>query len=131
MSESGIFLCPAFSRSKVTQGHRAAAESYLRRALEALLDLGRHILAKGFALAPAEYKEVANELGKAGVLSEQDADLLRKMAGFRNRMVHFYNELSENEVYEICTGDLVDVETVLEGLLRWIRENPEKVDKTV
>ena len=26
----------------------AAAESFLRRALEALLDLGRHVLAKGF-----------------------------------------------------------------------------------
>ena len=32
----------------------AAAESYLRRALEALFDLGRHILAKGFAMAPGE-----------------------------------------------------------------------------
>jgi len=37
----------------------AAAESYLRRALEALLDLGRHILAKGLGQGPAEYKEVA------------------------------------------------------------------------
>jgi uncharacterized protein YutE (UPF0331/DUF86 family) len=109
----------------------AAAESHLRRALEALLDLGRHILAKGFALAPAEYKEVANELCKAGVLSEQDGDALKKMAGFRNRMVHFYHEVSENEIYEICTRDLADVETVLDGLLKWIREHPEKVDKTV
>ena len=33
----------------------AAAESYLRRAIEALLDLGRHILAKGFGVAAAEY----------------------------------------------------------------------------
>lgn len=31
----------------------AAAESYLRRALEGLLDLGRHILAKGFGTAAA------------------------------------------------------------------------------
>ncbi len=35
----------------------AAAESYLRRALEGLLDLARHILAKGMGQAPAEYKE--------------------------------------------------------------------------
>lgn len=51
----------------------AAAESHLRRALEALLDLGRHVLAKGFARAPAEYKEVAEELVKSGVLSERDS----------------------------------------------------------
>jgi hypothetical protein len=34
----------------------AAAESYVRRALEALLDLGRHVLAKAFA-RPAAGKE--------------------------------------------------------------------------
>jgi uncharacterized protein YutE (UPF0331/DUF86 family) len=33
-----------------------AAESCLRRALEALFDLGRHILAKGFAVGVSEYK---------------------------------------------------------------------------
>lgn len=32
----------------------AAGESYLRRALEALLDLARHLLAKGFGRAPVE-----------------------------------------------------------------------------
>lgn len=36
----------------------ASAESYLRRALEALPDLGRHILAKGFGLAVTEYREM-------------------------------------------------------------------------
>jgi len=45
----------------------AAAESYLRRCLEALLDLGRHILAKGFGRAAAEYKVIADELKAVGV----------------------------------------------------------------
>lgn len=35
----------------------AAAESFLRRSIEALLDLGRHILAKGFGYAVTEYIE--------------------------------------------------------------------------
>ena len=38
------------------------AESCLRRSLEALLDLGRHILAKGFGKGITEYKEIAREL---------------------------------------------------------------------
>jgi uncharacterized protein YutE (UPF0331/DUF86 family) len=49
----------------------AAAESYLRRALEALLDLGRHVLAKGFGQAVTEYKEVAMALVQTGVLNQQ------------------------------------------------------------
>lgn len=60
----------------------AAAESYLRRALEAQLDLGRHVLSKAFGRATAEYKQIAEELVEVGVLSEDTGVLLREMAGF-------------------------------------------------
>jgi len=49
----------------------AAAESYLRRCIEALLDLGRHILAKGFAVAATEYKEIGSRLTEERVLSAE------------------------------------------------------------
>ena len=65
------------------------AESCFRRALEALLDLGRHILTKGFSLGVSEYKEIATRLGEQGVLSQGEAELLRTLAGYRNRLVHF------------------------------------------
>jgi uncharacterized protein YutE (UPF0331/DUF86 family) len=109
----------------------AAAESHLRRALEALLDLGRHVLAKGFALAPTEYKEVADGLARAGVLSSDDRALLRRMAGDRNRLVHFYHEVSQEELYALCTVYLSDVEHVCEAILRWLREHPEKTDDSI
>jgi uncharacterized protein YutE (UPF0331/DUF86 family) len=105
----------------------AAAESYLRRALEALFDLGRHILAKAFASAPAEYKETAEGLIQKGVLSKEDGRLLREMAGYRNRMVHFYHEIGERELYDICRGRLTDIEGISEAFSQWLREHPEKV----
>ena len=40
----------------------AAADSYVRRALEALMDLGRHILAKGLGRVATEYRDVARQL---------------------------------------------------------------------
>ena len=109
----------------------AAAESHLRRALEALLDLGRHILAKGFALAPAECKEVADQLLRVGVLSQHDSELLRKMAGYRNRLVRFYHEVSQEELYTMCTARLSEVEHVCNAILKWIMEHPEKMDNAI
>lgn len=103
----------------------AAAESYLRRALEAQLDLGRHLLSKAFALAPTEYKQIADQLVEVGVLSRTSGALLREMAGYRNRMVHFYDEVDVEELYEICTIRLGDVETVQDELLDWIRRRTE------
>ena len=108
----------------------AAAESYLRRALEALLDLGRHVLAKGFGRGVAEYKEVPAELLKNGVLTPAQAGVLREMAGYRNRMVHFYDEVEVHELYEICTQSLDDIEATLDAILAWIDGHPEFVDPT-
>jgi len=109
----------------------AAAESYLRRGLEALLDLGRHILAKGFGQAPADYKSVATEGRTVGLLDAEESHILEQMAGYRNRMVHFYHEITPEELYRICTTRLGDVERVVEGFKRWIREHPERMDETL
>lgn len=107
----------------------AAAESYLRRALEALFDLSRHILAKGFGLAVSEYKEIARALVQIGILSIEEGEILSRIAGYRNRMVHFYQEISILELYEICTKDLNDVETLLSSLREWVKNHPEMIDQ--
>lgn len=93
---AGIGSLPRDSLASFTADPRtpAAAESYLRRGLEALLDLGRHILAKGFGRAVTEYRDVARQLEKAGLLDSPEAALLARMAGYRNRLVHFYHEVS-------------------------------------
>ena len=62
----------------------ATGESYLRRALEALLDLARHVLAKGFARGPAEHAEVARQLGEVGVVTGRQSQRLVLMARYRN-----------------------------------------------
>jgi len=109
----------------------AAAESYLRRALESLLDMGRHILAKGFAIAAPEYKQIAEMLIQQGILSREEGTILRQMAGYRNRMVHFYDEISSEELHEICTKSLSDIARVSGALLTWLREHPDKVDMEI
>nr|NLD40172.1 DUF86 domain-containing protein [Actinomycetales bacterium] len=118
----------AFSEDPVVG---AAAESYLRRALEALMDLGRHVLAKGFGEGPSEYKEIAVSLGRMDVLNEADAALMAQLAGYRNRMVHFYDEISSAELFEICAHQVGDVRRILAALLMWVRDNPERVDTAI
>ena len=108
-----------------------AAESCLRRALEALFDLGRHILAKGFGVGATEYKEIAAGLNARGVLSADEADLMRKLAGYRNRLVHFYHDVSPDELYEVCASQLADVERIANALREWARMHQERMDDTL
>lgn len=107
------------------------AESCLRRSLEALFDLGRHILAKGFGVGVSEYKEIAVRLQERGVLSVGEAATMRVLAGYRNRLVHFYHEVSAEELYEVCLHQLIDVELVRAACQRWLREHPEKLDEVL
>ncbi|RLD96867.1 MAG: hypothetical protein DRI91_06340 [Aquificota bacterium] len=63
------------------------------------MDLGRHILAKGFGQPVTSYKEIAQGLEEKGVLSKELGVVMRKMAGYRTRMVHFYHEIGSKELF--------------------------------
>ena len=97
-----------------------ACESCLRRALEALLDLGRHILAKKFGQAVEEYREIGPALARVRVIPDNQVQLFRNMAGYRNRMVHFYHDVSNEEIRTICTDHLGDIELMLTTMKKWI-----------
>jgi uncharacterized protein YutE (UPF0331/DUF86 family) len=106
----------------------AAGESFLRRSLEGLLDLGRHVLAKGFGKVVPDYAAVADELAAQGILPPESATRLRLMARYRNRMVHFYDEVTPPELYGILTGERQDVEEILTLIQRWLAAHPEASD---
>jgi uncharacterized protein YutE (UPF0331/DUF86 family) len=88
----------------------AVAESYLRRSLEAIFDIGRHLLAKTAGKGIVEYKEIASALGQRGFITKEQAERLRLMAGYRNRLVHFYHDVTDNELYLILKNNLSDME---------------------
>jgi len=91
----------------------------------------RHILAKGFGKGVSEYKEIAEELRKREVLPRGEAELLRTLAGYRNRLVHFYHEVTAQELYHICRDELDDVLVLKKAYLAWMKANPNMMDETL
>lgn len=59
------------------------------------------------------------------MLFPDEAQLLRILAGYRNRLVHFYHEVSPEELYEICRQRLADLEHVATAYRRWLGEHSE------
>ncbi len=111
------------SKEEFLQNDRpAVAESYLRRALEAIFDIGRHILAKTAGRGIVEYKEIARELGKTGVVSRGCADRLVLMAGYRNRLVHFCHKVEDEELFGIVNENLSDMESFVREIKDFILE---------
>ncbi len=94
-----------------------AADSLLRRSLEALFDVARHLLAKGMGLGALEYREVARAATEHGFVPESDLGRrFQEMAGFRNRLTHFYREVTPIELYGVLRNDLGDIEAIAEAL---------------
>lgn len=101
-------------------------ESYLRRSLEAIFDIGRHILAKISGFKEIEYKTIAKELGSKQVVTKELSAVLITMAGYRNRMVHFYREITPQELYQIAKDNLKDIERFTREIALFIKNYQEK-----
>lgn len=100
----------------------SSAESYLRRSLEAIFDIGRHILAKTYGFKELEYKDIARQLGERGIVERDYSRILIKMAGYRNRMVHLYHEITSEEIYHILKEHLSDIERFVSEIARFLED---------
>jgi uncharacterized protein YutE (UPF0331/DUF86 family) len=110
---------PAESFGEFTANFQTApaAESLLRRAVQALFDILRHLLAKGFGQGALEYKELARLAVEKGLVQDsQLGSILKELGGFRNRLTHFYQEVTPEELYGIVKDELGDLEQIAEEL---------------
>ena len=52
------------------------------------------------------------------------------MAGYRNRMIHFYDEVTPSELFEIVTKNLDDLEFFVKEVIK-VFKNPKKYNLTI
>lgn len=96
-----------------------AAESHIRRAIEALFDTARHILAKGFGIGKLEYREITRLCGSNALVTDGElAERFVRMGGFRNRLVHHYDDVTPQELYAVIQHHLGDVNALAKELTR-------------
>jgi uncharacterized protein YutE (UPF0331/DUF86 family) len=98
----------------------AAVESYLRRSLEALFDIARHLLVhQGWHEYSLEYKSLAKGMAAKGIVTAEMEKPLLEMAGYRNRLVHFYHEVKAEELFEIIQRDIRHLEQVVKQIRQY------------
>lgn len=105
---------------------------HLHRALEGVFNIGNHILSRVPGGAGAtQYRDVARLLGEKGVVPKNFAEnALVQMARYRIRLVHFYAEVTPQEMHKITREHLGDIETFTRHI-RVLLEHPEHLGLTV
>lgn len=100
----------------------------LQTSIEALLDIGRYIIASLGLRAAGTNAEVIEVLKDAEFLSDRDAQRHIQMVGFRNRIVHEYNTIDLEKLYGILQKDSGDLKKLCACLLKVIERSEEGTD---
>jgi len=94
--------------------HKIGSAKYnLIVAIEGMIDLCNHIIAENGYRIPEDYADTFRVLAEKGVFDEEYTNTLIQMARFRNRLVHIYWEINNDEIYRIIHTRLQDIRDFL------------------
>jgi uncharacterized protein YutE (UPF0331/DUF86 family) len=95
----------------------------LQTSIQALVDLGGYIIASLGLRTPGTSGEVIEILVERGLLSKEQRDRHVSMIQFRNRIVHFYNNIDLKILYQILQEELVDIRELYRIFIQIIEEH--------
>ncbi|MDZ7809427.1 MAG: DUF86 domain-containing protein [Arhodomonas sp.] len=84
-------------------------EHTLQLAIQAALDVASHLVSTRRLGEPQTNRALFDALHREGVIDESLADTLHAMAGFRNILVHGYQEVDTEVVRDILQNHLDDL----------------------
>lgn len=114
-----------------TEDNFVKAQFYLRRALEGVFHIGTHLLLSIPGGRVTEYKAIAIKLGEFGIIPRKFAEKeFKAMAGYRNRLTHFYADVTPKELRKILRENLDDFTTFLKAIKKLL-SHPEKFNLIV
>lgn len=85
----------------------------LQNSAEACIEIASHIVSADRLGAPGDYASLFTLLESHRILSTAVAESLRRMARFRNRIVHLYWNVDLDLVYEYLTARVGDFDAYL------------------
>ena len=90
--------------------------------IEGAIDICNHIVAKAGGRAPNDYADCFAILGELGVLTDEFVEKLKRMAKFRNLLVHLYWQVDSRKVFSILREDIFDIKKYLQRIEEFIEE---------
>jgi uncharacterized protein YutE (UPF0331/DUF86 family) len=100
------------------------AERYLERIIGRMIDINYHLITEAGEPPPRDYFDSFTQLARIGVLPAPFAKRIAASAGLRNRLVHEYDEIDPERVYEGLQAAVRDVPEYLRRVEEFLRTAP-------
>jgi len=90
---------------------RSAVERNFQLAVECAIDIGEIIISKEGFERPEDYRSVFRILGRHEIIPKEFAEKFAFAAGFRNILVHIYEEVDLDILRKLLAENLKDFDT--------------------
>lgn len=90
----------------------------LQVAIEAMIDICNHIVAREGLGLPRNYRDGFHILAEHKIIEPEMLNTYIRMTKFRNRIVHLYDEVNIEEVYEILRNNLPDFDRFIASIVK-------------
>ena len=97
-----------------------SVERFLHLSLEALQDMGNHIIADLELGVVDRSRDIPDIFAKQGWIDETMKDTWIRMIGFRNILVHDYLEVDRRIVYEMLQNRLDDLKQIRDVFVQFL-----------
>jgi uncharacterized protein YutE (UPF0331/DUF86 family) len=106
--------------TNVTQ--QRAVERMFENAIQACIDLAKHVATEDFDYEGNKSKEAVIILENNDVIDSETAATLTDAVGFRNILAHEYGEVRQVQVYNYLQNELDVYEAFSQQVATWFRE---------
>ena len=86
----------------------SSAKYLLQIAIEAMIDVSNHIIARERLGKPETHRQAFEKLAVAGFLRQENITTYFLMSKFRNKVVHMYHEINDRMIFTILQTNIVD-----------------------
>jgi uncharacterized protein YutE (UPF0331/DUF86 family) len=105
------------------------AERYLERMIGRMIDVNFHLLTESGQPPPRDYFQSFVELGRLEVLEPEFARRIASSAGLRNRLVHEYDQLDPEKIYQALQSVAIDIPQYLDAVRRFLDDQLPSSDR--
>lgn len=100
---------PTLDKYRRSWKDKDSAERNLQKVIEAIIDLGKMLIADKKLREPSNNREVFQILEEEGLFPSELMPLIDKMIGMRNVLVHSYNRIDDSIIYGVLKKNLSDI----------------------
>ena len=98
-------------------------ERNLELIIEQIIDICRHLVSRVSSKVPETYSECFEILAEEGLINLENVEVYKRMAKFRNLLIHSYDKVDDEVVYGVYKKHLNDFSIFLQEMKVLLRSD--------